>query len=103
MGSDDYKDQLPSLVANGSVSQQTLNTAVKNVLRTKIVSGMLDFYPSGNNSFVNSTEHQQIAREGARKSVILLKNSDDILPLKKNIKVTYWSQCRSVKSQLFRQ
>ncbi len=87
MGSDDYKNQLPSLVANGSVSQQTLNTAVKNVLRTKIVSGMLDFYPTGNKSFVNSTEHQQIAREGAQKSVILLKNSDGILPLKKNIKV----------------
>jgi len=85
MGSDVYKDELPLLISRKTASKEVLKRAVKNVLRTKICAGMTDFYPSGDKTFVNSAEHQQIALDGARKSVILLKNEGAILPLKKTV------------------
>lgn len=82
MGNDAYKWELP-----GNVPDSIINKAVKNVLRTKILAGMLDYYPPGNMNTANSPEHRRISLEAARKSVILLKNSNKILPLKKDIKV----------------
>lgn len=84
MGSDKYKNDLPTLVASGKLTLASLNTAVSRVLRTKILSGMMDYYPKGDPTLANSPAHKQIALECARKSVILLKNSDKILPLNKS-------------------
>jgi beta-glucosidase len=85
MGSDDYKNNLPSLVANGTVPQSVIDEAVRCVLRTKIFAGMLDYQPPGNPDDVNSTAHQQLCLEAGRKSLVLLKNKDQILPLSKSI------------------
>jgi hypothetical protein len=60
-----------------------IDEAVRHVLRTKIVSGMMDYYPEGDPSDVNSKEHQALCLEAARKVMILLKNQDNILPLNK--------------------
>jgi len=84
MGSDDYKNDLPGLVANGDLSMEDIDRAVRNVLRTKILAGMLDYYPTGDQALINSTAHVQVARQGARESIVLLKNQDSILPLKKS-------------------
>lgn len=83
MGSDNYKNDLPGLVKSGAVPISVLDEAVRRVLRTKIVSGMLDYYPSGDPSDVNSKEHQALCLEAARKVMILLKNQSNILPLNK--------------------
>ncbi|MEX1276072.1 MAG: glycoside hydrolase family 3 C-terminal domain-containing protein [Bacteroidota bacterium] len=84
MGSDDYKNNLPSLVANGTVSQATIDEAVRRVLRTKILAGMLDYLPPGDPSDVNSKAHQLLCLEAGRKSLVLLKNEGGILPLNRN-------------------
>ena len=84
MGSDNYRDDLPVLYATGQISDAAINEAVRVVLRTKILSGMMDYYPEGNPSDVNSTESKDIALESALKSVILLKNTNNILPINKN-------------------
>ena len=84
MGSDDYRNNLPTLVANGSVSASTIDEAVRRVLRTKILAGMLDYSPPGNPADVNSKEHQALCLEAARKSIVLLKNDAGILPLNRN-------------------
>jgi beta-glucosidase len=81
MGSDNYKNDLPSLVASGAVSQTVIDAAVRRVLRTKILAGMLDYQPSGNPDDINSTAHQQLCLEAGRKSLVLLKNQENILPL----------------------
>lgn len=81
MGSDHYKNDLPILLANGDITETTIDLAVRNVLRTKILSGMMDFYPPGDPADVNSGQHQQLARKVATKSVILLKNENNILPI----------------------
>jgi beta-glucosidase len=83
MGSDDYKNNLPALVASGAVSQSVIDEAVRRVLRTKILSGMLDYQPPGNPDDVNCAAHNQLCLEAGRKSLVLLKNQDNILPLNK--------------------
>ncbi|MDD8016926.1 MAG: glycoside hydrolase family 3 C-terminal domain-containing protein [Bacteroidota bacterium] len=84
MGSDLYGQNLPTLVANGTVSQATLDQAVRRVLRTKMLAGILDYQPEGNADDVNSLKHQQLCLDAARKSIILLKNKNNILPLVKD-------------------
>jgi beta-glucosidase len=85
MGSDLYKNNLPSLLSSGAVSDSVLNNAVRRVLRTKIFAGMLDYQPSGDKNDVNSSDHQKLCLEAGRKSIVLLKNQDQILPISKNI------------------
>lgn len=85
MGSDHYQNDLYNLVQSGAVSMNVIDDAVKRVLRTKILAGLTDYYPSGNPDDVNSSEHQMLALESARKSIVLLKNQDNILPLNPNI------------------
>jgi beta-glucosidase len=86
MGSDNYKNDLPGLVSGGQVSMAVLDEAVRRVLRTKFLSGMMDInYPAGNPSDVNSVEHQKLCLEAGRKSLVLLKNNGNILPLSKQI------------------
>ncbi len=83
MGSDNYNNDLLNLLNTGSISMEDIDKATRNVLKTKYMAGMLDHYPLGNNLNVNSLEHQQLAREAARKSIVLLKNTGNILPLSK--------------------
>ncbi len=84
MGSTLYQNNLPTLVANGQVTQATIDQAVRRVLRTKLLAGMLDYQPDGDPNDVNSVAHQQLCLEAARKSIVLLENQDNILPLSKN-------------------
>jgi beta-glucosidase len=84
MGSDNYTNDLLNLVTSGSITEDTINASVRKVLRTKILSGMMDYYPSGNPDDVNSTLSKQMALECARKSIVLLKNINNVLPLNKN-------------------
>ena len=84
MGSDHYQNDLLNLVEGGIVSESVIDEAVKRVLKTKLFAGMLDYYPPGDGSDVNSLEHQQLSLEAGRKCIVLLKNKDNILPLDKN-------------------
>lgn len=81
MGSDQYQNDLPLLVASGAVPMSVLDEAVRRVLRTKALAGMLDYLPPGNPADINSVEHQQLCLEAGRKSIVLLKNEGNILPL----------------------
>jgi beta-glucosidase len=84
MGSDHYQNDLLNLIQNGSVPVSVIDEAVRRVLKTKFLSGMLDYYPAGTAGDVNSHAHQQLSLEAARKCVVLLKNQDNILPLNKD-------------------
>jgi len=84
MGSNKYEKDLPGLVASGEITTQVLDKAVKNVLRTKILNGLLDYYPQGNASYAASPENKAVSKLAAQKSLILLKNQANILPLKKS-------------------
>jgi len=84
-----YVKHLPSLVANGEVSMDTVDEGVRRVLSVKKAAGLLDNpYKSLDPVLEAKTEsfypaHDALAREASKKSIVLLKNHDQILPLKK--------------------
>jgi beta-glucosidase len=84
MGSDHYMDQLLNNVNGGQVSMATLNEAVRRALRAKVDSGIIDGLPPGNGSDLNSDANRDVALVEAQKSIVLLKNTGGILPLKAN-------------------
>ncbi|HEY9167605.1 MAG TPA: glycoside hydrolase family 3 C-terminal domain-containing protein [Candidatus Kryptonia bacterium] len=88
MGDTQYQDNLLNAVTSGAVSTSTIDEAVRDELRTKILAGMLDYYLPGDVNDVNSTAHQQLCLQAGRGSLVLLKNQDNILPLDKNSAAT---------------
>jgi beta-glucosidase len=81
MGSNLYGQQLATLVGSGAISIATIDKAVRNLLRTKLLSGVWGYLPAGDPSDVNSQEHRRLCEEAARKSIVLLKNEGPLLPL----------------------
>ncbi|MCL5030302.1 MAG: glycoside hydrolase family 3 C-terminal domain-containing protein [Bacteroidetes bacterium] len=84
MGDSKYQTDLYNLVIGGSVTTATIDDAVKKVLRTKILAGMMNGYLPGDPADVNSTAHKQLCLQAGRESLVLLKNQNNILPLNKN-------------------
>lgn len=87
MGSSIYEADLPGLVAHGHLTTAQIDNAVRNILKTKILNGMLDYYPAGSESNVNTQAATDLNQLAAKKSIILIKNeksgAEPILPLKK--------------------
>jgi len=85
---DDFILPLRELVKEGKVTMNTLDDRVRDVLRVKFILGLFD-HPyvtdiDSSEKVVNSPEHQQVALQAARESVVLLKNENKVLPLRKN-------------------
>jgi beta-glucosidase len=76
-----YGPQLPDAIARGEVTMETLDRAVRRVLRAKSAAGLLDDSVPGNPLDICSPEHRELALEAAQKSIVLLKNEGGILPL----------------------
>lgn len=85
-----YRDSLVSLVKAGKVKESTVDQAVRRILRIKFQLGLFDnpykyCNPEKEKTQLLSPEHLKAAREGARKSIVLLKNTNYTLPLKTDI------------------
>ncbi|WP_179021771.1 beta-glucosidase BglX [Winogradskyella forsetii] len=86
-----YEASLKPLVEEGKVSIALIDDAVRRVLRVKFQLGLFDdpykyCDEKREATEVYSTEHLEIARDVAKKSIVLLKNEKDILPLSKDLK-----------------
>ncbi|MGL2986455.1 beta-glucosidase BglX [Flavobacterium sp. RSSA_27] len=84
-----YIDHLIELVREGKVKESTIDEAVKRILRTKFLLGLFDDpYKYCDESYeattVGKPEFQQTVLEMAKKSIVLLKNNNELLPLKKS-------------------
>ena len=74
-------------VANGDVSEERLDDAVRRILRAKFAFGLFE-QPFGERALldqVGSAPHRAIAREAVRKSCVLLKNDGGLLPLPRDL------------------
>ncbi|MGC9353130.1 MAG: beta-glucosidase BglX [Mariniphaga sp.] len=84
-----YIENLKILVEEGKISEELINERVANILRVKFQLGLFD-KPVLNSSLSTDTilanSHLAHARELARNSMVLLKNSNHILPLSKEIR-----------------
>jgi beta-glucosidase len=86
-----YKEfiaSLTQLVNEGVVPMARIDDAVTRILRVKFAMGLMDQNRSqladrGLHKTFGSAEHRQVAREAVRQSLVLLKNQNKILPLKK--------------------
>lgn len=92
----DWKAFLQNTVTQvraGEIPEARIDDAVTRILRVKLRA---DLFEKGRPSsrplpnrraLVGAPEHRAVAREAVRKSLVLLKNTNGILPLRRDIKV----------------
>ncbi|WP_226667610.1 glycoside hydrolase family 3 protein [Microbulbifer aggregans] len=68
---------------SGEIPMSRIDDAVSRILRVKIRAGLFerDRPLAGQTGIMGNAEHRAIAREAVRKSLVLLKNNDNLLPL----------------------
>ncbi|BDX07132.1 glycoside hydrolase family 3 protein [Planctobacterium marinum] len=80
-------ENLIKQVKSGEILQSRLDDAVTRVLRVKARAGILDKPSPANRKYagkaklIGAQAHRDIAREAVRKSLVLLKNNNQLLPL----------------------
>lgn len=89
MVSGSYVQYLPQLVKEGKVSVETIDNAVRNILRIKFRMGLFEnpYVDTKKESVLYADAHLKAARQAAIESAILLKNDNNILPLSRGKKV----------------
>ncbi len=91
MESNAYRYNLAELVKEGKVSIDLIDDAVKRILRKKYELGLFDDpyrYSDGKREekALNNPENRKAALEVAQKSIVLLKNDNQTLPISKSVK-----------------
>lgn len=88
MHSGSYEENLLQLVKCGKVKKSQIDSAVIRILKLKLKLGLFEKHyidPSLSKNVIRCSEHIKLAKDAARKSVVLLKNEGGILPLNKDI------------------
>lgn len=81
-----YTKHLESLVNEGRIPIDALDSAVRRVLQLKFKKHLFN-NPYCKMPVIDRTEHLKCAREVASECMILLKNENNVLPLDKNKKI----------------
>ncbi|HTJ51355.1 MAG TPA: beta-glucosidase BglX [Cyclobacteriaceae bacterium] len=86
-----YLNEVPNLVRAGKLDVKYVDAAVRRVLKLKFDLGLFDnpyLYSDVNREKkeIRSAENLAVARDMAKRSIVLLKNEGKLLPLKKNYK-----------------
>ncbi|UEB97198.1 beta-glucosidase BglX [Pseudomonas sp. HN2] len=90
-----YGKELPGLLKSGEIEQKDIDNAVREVLAAKYDMGLFkDPYlrigkaaDDPADTYAENRLHRAEAREVARRSLVLLKNQNETLPLKKDAKI----------------
>lgn len=88
LGGNAYGKNLTQALEEELVTMQDIDDAVANILRMKFEMGLFEnpyVDPDQITRLVRSEAHRQIAREVTRQGIVLLKNSNTLLPLPKEI------------------
>jgi beta-glucosidase len=86
---DHYREfikNLKELAQDGTVPISRIDDAVTRILRVKFAMGLMDQKPTLTYSF-GTPEHRAVARRAVRESLVLLKNENHTLPLKKSARI----------------
>ena len=91
-----YTQGLKAAVEQGLITEAELDESLKKLLMTRFKLGLFD--PAEANPYrsigidvINNPAKRQLALEAARKSIVLLKNDNKALPLKKDAEFIYMS------------
>lgn len=86
----EYILPLRKAIADGKISQETVNKRVAEILRVKFWLGLFDDPYRGDGKLaekiVHCKEHQAVSLDAARQSLVLLKNENQALPLSKSVR-----------------
>jgi len=80
-------------VNDGEIAMSRIDDAVTRILRVKMRMGLFDKHPpsdrpnAGNSDALASDDMRALAREAVRKSQVLLKNENGVLPLSKDMNI----------------
>ena len=82
---DAYRRGLPEALERGLVEEANIDRAVRRVLDLKVALGLFERpYDRGMKDFLPPLQvnaHKNLAREAGKRSIVLLTNHDDVLPL----------------------
>jgi beta-glucosidase len=88
MASLTYLRNLESLIQSGKLSVTQIDDAVRPILEVKIRMGLFE-HPyadaSAAQSILADPEHRKLARVAAQRTMVLLRNQNSLLPLKKTL------------------
>jgi beta-glucosidase len=76
-------------VRSGEIPVERIDDAVRRILRVKVKLGLFESQRPWESraGILGNTEHRALAREAVRKSLVLLKNNNAVLPIKGNARV----------------
>ena len=83
-----WQNGIRNLVESGRMDRKVVEQAARRVLRTKMLLGLFENPYTDENAaekVVHCAEHQELAEHIARKTFVLLKNKDHMLPLRKDL------------------
>lgn len=91
MSCDAVFDEIPEAIERGLITEADLDRALARTLGTRFKLGMFDPpedvpYSSISMDVVAGPEHRQLAYQAAAESVVLLKNKNNLLPIKPETK-----------------
>ncbi|WP_117595760.1 beta-glucosidase BglX [Flavobacterium sp. Root420] len=84
-----YAHHLKTLIAEKKISEKQLDEMVRNILRIKFRAGIFEnpYFKDREKFSLLTADALQTAKNAATKSCVLLKNENQILPLKSNQKI----------------
>lgn len=94
MGTGIYKKNLEEAVKSGTVEMAVIDEAVRRILSTKVWLGLFEhpYVPEETMAQYENCRlpegHAETALKAAKESIVLLKNEEQILPLKKSQKIS---------------
>ncbi|PAB60298.1 glycoside hydrolase family 3 N-terminal domain-containing protein [Anaeromicrobium sediminis] len=106
MSTPDFYDHTVELVKEGTISEKLLNKACRPILEYKFKLGLFDKkrFPDMDEKekIIGCPNHKKFAYEVALESIVLLKNEDNILPLRDDLKqiALIGPSCDDVQAQL---
>jgi beta-glucosidase len=85
-----YEIGLRELVEEGKIEESLIDDSVRRILRVKFKMGLFDdpyrySKPNAINA-ISYEDHRKVARDIAKKSIVLLKNEDNLLPLASTVR-----------------
>ncbi|PHN01435.1 glycoside hydrolase family 3 N-terminal domain-containing protein [Flavilitoribacter nigricans] len=84
-----FSDCLLELVEEGTIPEARIDVSVRRILQLKESLGLFDqaVYPLEEYPDFGSAAHRNASLEAARESIVLLKNEQSVLPLRKDQKI----------------
>jgi beta-glucosidase len=86
-----FIETMQDAINNGDIPESRVDEAVRRILRVKFALGLFE-HPMPDEKYqqtVRSKEHLELARQAVRESLVLLKNDNNVLPLKKDTPVIF--------------